>query len=86
MRYLLGWDYEQNPEVLPAPVPLPAHHVPMQNMPRNISSLVMSNSASASLSVQYEQADQLDSSVRSVRLAGTGENGNAYFSPLNSDK
>ena len=80
MRYLLGWDYEQNPEVLPAPVPLPAHHVPMQNISRNISSLVMSNSASASLSVQYEQADQLDCTVgKSVRLAGNGENVNTLF-------
>ena len=79
LRYLLGWDYERNPDILPAPVPLPTPHVPLHNMPRDMSSLVMYNSSNVQHSglsiIPGEERTQPGCTPTSLPLASAGRQG-----------
>ena len=78
LRYLLGWDYERNSDILPAPVPLPTPHVPLHNMPRDMSSQVMYNSTllgGQSSSPGQDTPQAACSPNNSLTLAGVGQQG-----------
>ena len=68
LRYLVGWDHEPISDLLPRPVPIPTPHIPLRNMPTNLSSLISCNSQ-----VVPPDCPSFEPVVDSVRLAGNEE-------------